>query len=79
MKKVIRTKKFKINETPYVLFLNKQTQGISLMQCGTGPCKSMSAIICLTDVDKLAARIEDEVARKKDSVGLVQILHRVLE
>jgi hypothetical protein len=30
-----------------------------------------------TDLDKLAARIEDEVARKKGSVGMVQILHPV--
>jgi len=30
-----------------------------------------------TDVDKLAARIEDEVARKKGSVGTVHLLHPV--
>jgi len=34
---------------------------------------------CLNDVDKLATRVEDEVSHKKDSLGMMQILHPVSE
>lgn len=38
-----------------------------------------SSIFSIVDVDKLAARIEDEVARKEGSLGIVQIWHLVSE
>jgi len=40
-------------------------------------CGSSSSEMEETDVDKLAAKIEDEVARKEGSVRTVQILHPV--